>query len=299
MVCREYKLPIEKQCNLLMINRSTFYYTPAIQDDSVIANQIADCYRQYPIYGYRRITVCLQREGYIVNHKCVLRIMQEIGLRAIYPGPKTTIVSKEHHKYAYMLRNLVINCTNQVWQVDITYLRTEHGFIYLNALIDVHSRYIVGWTLSNSLDTESCLRTLENAILNHGIPEIINSDHGCQFTCEDWICSLTTYGISISMSGIGRSNDNAHIERLWRTLKYESVILNNPRTVADYKKLVPEFISWYNNERPHQALKYQTPAEVFSTQTLQEMILVDQKSLCKNKPENGAENSLNFNQIPS
>ena len=151
---------------------------------------------------------------------------------------------------------------HQAWQIDITYLRTEHGFMYMNALIDMQTRYVVGWSLSNSLDTEACLRTLEKTIESYGLPDIINSDQGSQFTSQVWVNAVQGKGILISMSGRGRSNDNAHIERLWRTLKYEWTILNGARSVVDYKKLLPEFINWYNNLRPHQALGYQTPAEV-------------------------------------
>lgn len=149
-----------------------------------------------------------------------------------------------------------------MWQVDITYLRTNHGFLYLTALIDMASRYVVGWNLSNSLDTESCLRALENAILEHGLPEIINSDQGSQFTSIAWTKALTEKGILISMSGAGRSNDNAYIERLWRSLKYEWTIIRGARTVFDYKTLLPQFFDWYNNKRPHQALRYKFPASV-------------------------------------
>ena len=138
----------------------------------------------------------------------------------------------------------------------------DHGFMYMNALIDVQTRYVVSWSISNSLDTESCIRTLEKAIDSHGIPDIINSDQGCQFASQVWCNALHSRSILISMSGRGRSNDNAHIERLWRTLKYEWTIINGARTVADYKKLLPGFIHWYNHLRPHQSLGYRTPAEV-------------------------------------
>jgi putative transposase len=262
MINKKTQLSVREQCNLLNINRSLLYYERAVPDDTCIANAIADLYAQYPVYGYRRLTACLKRQGYAVNGKHILRVMRQMGLRAIYPCPRTTIVDKQHYKYPYALRGMVINKPHQVWQIDISYLRTDHGFMYMNALIDVQTRYVVSWSISNSLDTESCIRTLEKAIDSHGIPDIINSDQGCQFTSQAWCNALHSRSILISMSGRGRSNDNAHIERLWRTLKYEWTIINGARTVADYKKLLPEFIHWYNHLRPHQSLGYRTPGEV-------------------------------------
>ena len=263
MITKNTKLGIRQQCCLLQINRSLLYYNRrAIVDDTCLANALADIYRQYPVYGYRRLTACLKRQGHDINGKHVLRLMRQMGLRAIYPKPRTTLVNKYHYKYPYVLKDMSITKPHQAWQIDITYLRTEHGFMYMNALIDMQTRYVVGWSLSNSLDTEACLRTLEKAIESHGLPDIINSDQGSQFTSQVWVNAVQGKGILISMSGRGRSNDNAHIERLWRTLKYEWTILNGARSVVDYKKLLPEFINWYNNLRPHQALGYQTPAEV-------------------------------------
>lgn len=263
MISKNTELGIRRQCYLLQINRSGFYYKHrAALADTVLANALADIYKLYPVYGYRRLTECLKRQGYHVNGKHVLRIMRQMELRAIYPKLKTTIVNKAHEKFPYLLNNMVISKPHQVWQIDITYLRTDHGFIYMNALIDMQTRYVVGWSLSNSLDTEACLRTLEKAIHEYGLPDIINSDQGSQFTSSDWVKAVQGKGILISMSGRGRSNDNAYIERLWRTLKYEWTILNGARSVADYKKLLPEFIKWYNELRPHQGLRYLTPGEV-------------------------------------
>ena len=263
MITKNTKLGIRQQCCLLQINRSLLYYNRrTVADDTCLANALADIYQQYPVYGYRRLTACLKRQGHGVNGKHVLRLMRQMGLRAIYPKSRTTLVNKDHYKYPYVLKDMAITEPHQAWQIDITYLRTEHGFMYMNALIDMQTRYVVGWSLSNSLDTEACLRTLERAIESHGLPDIINSDQGSQFTSQVWVNAVQGKGILISMSSRGRSNDNAHIERLWRTLKYEWTILNGARTVVDYKKLLPEFINWYNNLRPHQALGYQTPGEV-------------------------------------
>ena len=164
---------------------------------------------------------------------------------AIYPSLKTTVGDKLHYKYPYLLGKMVITKLHQAWQIDITYLRTDHGFMYMNALIDMRTRYVVGWSLSNSLDVEACLRSIERAIMDHGTPDLINFDQGSQFTGESWVNALQSSGILISMSGKGRSNDNAQIGRLWRTLKYEWTILNGARSVAGYKRLLPEFISWH------------------------------------------------------
>lgn len=263
MVTKNTKLGIRQQCCLLQINRSLWYYNHRnVVDDTCLANALVDIYQQYPVYGYRRLTACLKRRGHDVNGKHVLRLMRQMGLRAIYPKPRTTLVNKDHYKYPYVLKDMAITKPHQAWQIDITYLRTDHGFMYMNALIDMQTRYVFGWSLSNSLDTEACIRTLEKAITSHGLPDIINSDQGSQFTSQEWVNAVHGKGILISMSGKGRSNDNAHIERLWRTLKYEWTILNGARSVVDYKKLLPEFINWYNNLRPHQALEYRTPAEV-------------------------------------
>lgn len=257
-------LGIRARCRLLEISRSCVYYRPCPRDAGSLAGKIEALYQAYPMYGYRRLTACLRREGFTVNGKRVLRLMRRQGLCAIYPAPRTTVVDQGQRKYPYALKDLVVTKPHHVWQMDITYLRTDRGFMYLNALIDRHSRYVVGWSLSNTLDTESCVRTLEKALHSQGVPAVINSDQGCQFTSQDWVSALQSHGITISMTGKGRSNDNAHIERLWRTLKYEWTYLKGIRRVHDYKRLLPAFMDWYNNHRPHQALGYQTPAEMMA-----------------------------------
>ena len=190
MIGKNNTLSLRHQCQLLQLNRGFLNYKSVVKDDTEISNELAEIYLEYPVYGYRRLTACLRRQGYKINSKRVLRLMREMGLKAIYPAPKTTIVDRSAHKYPYALAGMAVTKLNQAWQIDITYLRTDHGFIYLNALIDVYSRLIVGWSLSNILDTESCLRTLEKAIANQGVPDIINSDQGVQFTSEAWITEL-------------------------------------------------------------------------------------------------------------
>lgn len=267
MITSNHALSIRRQCDLLVLNRSSCFYERVLRDDTELANLICDVYKTYPMYGYRRITALLRRDGMMVNHKRVLRLMREMGLKAIYPPPKTTVCDSSHKKYPYLLKGLAMTRPHQVWQIDITYLRTHHGFMYLTALIDVYSRYVVGWTLSNTLESSHCLAALEKATGIYGLAEIINSDQGSQFTSHEWVDALESKGIFISMSGRGRSNDNAHIERLWRTLKYEWTLINGARSVGDYKRLLPQFIDWYNNLRPHQSLRYQTPSEVLKSKT--------------------------------
>lgn len=227
----------------------------------VLSNKIAEIYSSYPIYGYRRITAMLAREKIEANHKRVQRLMREMDLYAIYPRPNTSIKNKEHVVFPYLLEGLVLTKPHQAWQVDITYLRTTKGFMYLVAIIDMYSRMIVGYRLSNSLCTESCKSALEDALLKYGAPLILNSDQGSQFTSESWVKTLAYYKIKISMTGKGRCVDNAYIERLWRAFKYEGSYLYQWNTVEDLKSNIPKWVYWYNYNRPHQSLNYSTPAE--------------------------------------
>lgn len=221
-----------------------------------------ETYERYPIYGYRRMTVMLRRTGVLVNKKKVQRLMKLLGIKAIYPGPNTSKRNKLEMVYPYLLKNLTIVRMHQVWQVDITYLRVEGGFVYLIAIIDVYSRLVVSWRLSNDLCVEACCRALLAGIEKYANPEIINSDQGAQFTSTDWVILLKEQEIQISMTGKGRSNDNAYIERLWRSLKYEQIYLHNYRTIKELKNELPKIIEWYNDERPHQGLNYLTPMEM-------------------------------------
>ena len=205
----------------------------------------------------------LARKGIIVNRKKVQRLMKLLNLKAIYPGPNTSKRKLSDFIYPYLLKELAIVRFKQVWQVDITYLRVAGGFVYLIALIDVYSRLVVSWQLSSDLCTDACLDCLGSAILKYGNPDIINSDQGAQFTSEDWLKTLNDQKIKVSMTGKGRSNDNAYIERLWRSLKYEGIYLHGYKTIKELKKELPKIIGWYNKERPHQALNYLTPEEMF------------------------------------
>lgn len=254
-------------CDLLSINRSTLYYKekPPEIDEVDLLNAIRDAWVRRPFYGYRRITVQLRVDGIKVNRKRVQRLMRVSGIQAIFPGPNTSRRNQLHKVHPYLLRGLKITRPNQAWQVDITYLRMQNGFMYLVALIDVHSRYVVGWTLSNTLETISCLDALKSA-LKVGQPEIINSDQGCQFTSEDRVDFLLENSIKISMTGKGRCHDNIYIERFWRSLKREEFYLHEYDSVKALKKAIHAYIEFYNRDRFHQSLDYKTPAEVYFEQ---------------------------------
>jgi putative transposase len=259
---KHQQLSVRKQSELLKINRSMLYYEESDKTANfILSNKIAEIYSTHPIYGYRRITAMLERENIEANRKKVQRLMREMNLYAIYPRPNTSIKEWKNAVFPYLLEGLSIIKPHHVWQVDITYLRTSKGFMYLVAIIDMYSRVVVGYRLSNSLCTESCKSALEDAVLKHGVPIILNSDQGSQFTSESWVKTLTHYKIKISMTGKGRCTDNAYIERLWRAFKYEGSYLYQWNTVEELKSNIPKWVHWYNCERPHQSLDYGTPAE--------------------------------------
>lgn len=217
---------------------------------------------RYPFYGYRRTTKELQVDGIEVNHKRVQRLMILGNIQAIYPGPNT---SKRNHKQAihpYLLKGLAITRPNTAWQVDITYLRMGNGFMYLVALIDVYSRYVVGWSLSNTMDTSFCIMALTMGLLQ-AIPDILNSDQGSQFTSDEWVNTLKDKGIKVSMTGKGRCLDNIYIERFWRSFKWEEFYLYEYQSVAELKKAIIVYIEFYNYKRRHQSLGYKAPAQMY------------------------------------
>lgn len=257
-------LSIVRQCRLLDVNRASFYYQPVPdgEDTVTIMNEIQDIWERHPFYGYRRITATLRRAGYKVNYKRIQRLMSKMGLQALYPKPRLSVANAEHKKYPYLLKGLSLERPNQVWATDITYVRMNPGFVYLIAIIDLYSRYVVSWKLSISLDAGFCIEALEEALMK-GSPEIFNTDQGCQFTSTCWIEMLEAKHVRISMDGKGRCMDNIYAERLWRSLKYEEVYLKSYESVYEAKESIGFYIEFYNNQRPHQALDYQTPAEVY------------------------------------
>lgn len=260
-------LNFKRQCELLNVSRGSMYYKPKSSEhnDAVIMNELREIYQKVPSYGYRRMTVALRERGFLVNHKKVLRLQKIAGIQAIYPGKKTTIKNQAHKVFPYLLRDLSIDLPNQVWQVDITYIKIRVGFVYLVCLVDVFSRKIMGWKLSTFLDTTSCLEAFNNALLN-GVPDIINSDQGCQFTSDAWVASVQQHEIKISMDGKGRWADNVYIERLWRTIKYEMVHLHSFDTVNQVRIALARYINFYNTQRYHSKLNYHTPDAIFEKQ---------------------------------
>ena len=219
-------------------------------------------YTAHPFKGRRKMTRHLREQGYLVNIKRVRRLMQLMGIEAIYPQPRTTIVSQEHRIYPYLLRGVKIIRPFQVWSTDITYIPLANGFMYLTAVIDWYSRYVLAWQLSNTLDTQFCVDALQ-AALRWGQPEIFNTDQGSQFTSAAFTGILEAAGIQISMDGKGRALDNILIERLWRTVKYEDIYLKHYETVPLLYRGLLDYFAFYNHERPHQSLDYRTPAAVF------------------------------------
>lgn len=258
------RLSIRRQCELIGLNRSTYYWRPADESPLNLAlmRLIDEEYTQAPFYGYRKMTARLNnKHGYEVNHKRVARLMRTMGLQAIYPRPKTSVANKQHKKYPYLLRGLKIVRPNQVWCADITYVPMPGGFMYLVAIMDWFSRFVLTWQLSNSLDGAFCLDALRVA-LRQGQPEIFNTDQGVQFTAQAFTDTLEASDIQISMDGRGRAFDNIFIERLWRSVKYEDIYVKAYETVPALTAGLGDYFHLYNYERPHQSLGYLTPADV-------------------------------------
>lgn len=257
-------LSIRRQCDLIGLNRATYYWQPTSETPLNLAlmTLIDQEYTRAPFYGYRKMTARLNKQhGYRVNHKRVARLMLKMGLQAIYPRPKTTLPQLQHKKYPYLLRGLEINRPNQVWAADITYVPMPHGFMYLVAIMDWFSRFVVAWQLSNTLDGAFCVEALRQA-LRHGQPEIFNTDQGVQFTAHDFVDELKAAHICISMDSRGRVFDNIFVERLWRTVKYEDIYIKEYATVLALCTGLRDYFDLYNYERPHQSLDYCTPAAV-------------------------------------
>ena len=257
-------LSVVVQCRLLKIARSTLYYRPAAvsADDLALMRRMDELYLTAPFYGSRRMAAVLRSDGWPVNRKRVRRLMRVMGLEAIYQKPNTSRGHPEHKVYPYLLRGLVIDRPNQVWCADITYIPMAKGFVYLVAVMDWFSRCVLAWRLSISLDTEFCVEALLDAMARHGQPDIFN-DQGVQFTSAAFVEELETRDVRISMDGKGRFLDNIFIERLWRSLKYEEVFIKAYEFVAEARRGIGGWLSFYNDERPHQALAYQTPGAMF------------------------------------
>lgn len=258
-------LTLNYQTQLLDISRSHFYYQPAAvsADDIRVMGLMDKIFTDRPFYGSRRITEDLKQDYQEqINRKRVIRLMREMGLEAIYPKKRTTIPNQQHLKYPYLLKNLAVIRPNQVWGTDITYIKLLGGFCYLVALLDWFSRYVIAWTLSETLDIDFCVENLQRA-LELNIPEIHNSDQGSHFTSPLYTNLLLDKSINISMDGRGRCMDNIFTERLWRTVKYENIFINEYHTPREAKSGLTEYFNFYNNHRKHQSLDYRTPAQLY------------------------------------
>ena len=257
------QLSIARQCALLGLPRATWYYQPQGEsaENLELLRRLDEQYTRTPFYGVRRMTAWLRQEGYAVNHKRVGRLMEQLGFEAVYPKPRLSVPGEPARRYPYLLRGVAIERINQAWSTDITYVRTPHGFLYLVAVLDWFSRYVLAWEVSNTLDTAFCLAALERA-LAQGTPAIFNSDQGVQFTSELFTRRLEAAGIQISWDGRGRALDNVFVERLWRSVKYEEVYLHDYQSVAEAVSGLSRYFRFYNTERLHQALGYRTPAQV-------------------------------------
>ena len=259
------EISISRQCEMLGLCRSSYYYRSRQVESPYnieLMRLIDRQYLQCPFYGSRRMRVFLQTEGYRVNRKRVSRLMRLMGLETIYPRKKLSSVNKEHRVFPYLLRGLRIERVNHVWSADITYIPMRKGFIYLAAIMDWYSRYVLSWEVSLSLEKDFCVSALEKALLISK-PEIFNSDQGSQFTSLAFVNTLLDRAIAVSMDGRGRVFDNIFVERLWRSVKYEEVYLKDYGDVKDAVRQLGDYFRFYNNRRPHQSLGYKTPAEVY------------------------------------
>ena len=261
----ESELSLSRQCRLLEVSRSSLYYRPKGESAETLAlmRKIDELFLEYPFYGSRQMARHLRRQGMKVGRHRVRRLMRLMGLAAIYQAPRTSVAHPGHEVYPYLLRQLRIDRPNHVWCADITYIPVRRGFLYLVAVMDWGSRRVLSWRLSNSLDADFCVEALEEALLRFGKPAIFNTDQGSQFTSAAFTGRLEQEDIRISMDGRGRCLDNVFIERLWRSLKYEAVYLHELADGVAARKVIQEWMAYYNAARPHSALDGLTPVEVY------------------------------------
>jgi putative transposase len=268
----DHELSIENQCALLEVPRSTYYYEGAGESPENLAlmEQIDRLYLAHPENGSRMMVRVLARQGVVVNRKRVQRLMNLMGTWSLAPQRKTTVANKEHFKYPYLLRGLLIDRPNQVWCTDITYIPFAKGFMYLVAIMDWHSRKVLSWRLSNTMTVDFCVAALEEALALFGTPEIFNTDQGSQFTAHPFVKVLLDSGVQVSMDGVGRAIDNVFIERLWRTVKYDHVYLNPANSGNELRDGLEIYLNYYNEERPHSSLGDMTPDETYYQSRLQQ-----------------------------
>lgn len=265
MISKEHRLSLRRQCNLLCINRSNLYYSPKRETDTnlELMTEIDKIHLKYPSFGMRRITEELREMGFSVNRKRVRRLMQLMDIAVIYPKRNLSKLGKASYIRPYLLRDLKVERPHQVWQIDISYIPMKRGFMYLTAIIDVYSRYIVGWQLSNTLEKETQTMVMSEAMKKYGKPEIINSDQGSQYTSSHWLNFMENHDIKVSMDGKGRATDNIYIERFFRTIKYDYIYLNPVESGLELYEGIRDFIAGYNN-RKHQGINNQKPKDLMT-----------------------------------
>ena len=266
MINQDLILPVKRQCELLQVSRSSYYYkaAPVSDDDLILMKLIDELHLKRPTLGSRGMVDRLKDKGHEVNRKRIQRLMRLMGIKAIYPKPKTSMGNKQHKVYPYLLKNVDVNRANQVWVTDITYIPMHRGYCYLVAIMDLHSRKILSWRLSNTMDTRFCVAALKEALNKYPKPDIFNTDQGAQFTSNDFTTVLKQHDIQISMDGKGRWIDNVFIERFWRSLKYEEVYLHAYNDLRQAKKFIGDYILDYNQDRRHTSLNRQTPNKVYN-----------------------------------
>jgi len=265
MINREHKLSVVRQCELLGLARSGVYYQPrpVSAEDLALMRRIDELHLEHPFAGARMLRDILRDEGDLVGRKHVATLMRKMGIEALYRKPNTSRRHAAHPVYPYLLRNMSVDRPNQAWAADITYIPMARGFMYLFAVIDWYSRRVLAWRLSNTLTTDFCLEAVTEAITRYGVPEIFNTDQGCQFTSAEFTGLLLQHGIQISMDGKGRWVDNVFVERLWKSVKYENVYLHAYDSVSEVKAGLSWYFSFYNQRRPHRSLDGQTPDAIY------------------------------------
>ena len=298
MIDRGHKqLSLVRQCTLLNISRASVYYRPVSTraEDLELMARMDRQYLKTPFYGSRRMKAWLLAEGYLVSRSKVRRLMRLMGLEAIYRRPNTSKPAPGHRVYPYLLKGVDVNRVDLVWAADITYIPMAQGFLYLVAIMDWHSRHVLAWKLSNTMDTDFCVTALE-AALGKGRPEVFNTDQGAQFTSDAFTQTLEERGIRVSMDGKGRYLDNIFVERLWRSIKYEEVYLKAYQTVAEARVGINAYLEFYNRRRPHQSLGYRTPAQVYQKGQAEKRVAAQEPGLTSGlvKPNVGAGDSLNL-----
>lgn len=258
------KLSIKRQCELLGFPKSTYYYEGVKKEAQTSFLDIVSAVNlKYPFYGYRRLNLEIRRLGYQSNEKRVRKSMETLNIKAIYPEPNLSKANKEHKKYPYLLNDIAVSYPNQVWASDITYIKHKKSFMYLSAIIDLYSRRILSWKLSNTMDVGICTDILDEALMIYGSPEIFNTDQGSQYTSCAFTGRLKARGVRISMDSKGRALDNVYIERFWRSLKYEDIFINDYASITELRDGIARYMKFYNSERFHQSIEYKTPDEVY------------------------------------